>query len=311
MEQLLTKYFWVLNLTTLCIVALLLASGTGELIASSISEKIPKAEVKQRTRPPRQRPSPSWERPNGQAILERNIFDSTFDPLAQPESSIEEGEIPDTVSGELPLVPCSDSSVKVLATVASKHATDWSFASITEGGQSKLCRVGDTVSSRTVTGITWRYLFLKGSSDECYIDIFGDGKAPPVRRPPPNSPRDGNKEDSIADGIQKVSDTERIVDRSIVDKLLADPTSFIRSVRVRPHKKNGKVVGFKLRRFRSNSPLAMLGAKKGDIIHSVNGQDLTSVDKALGAWQNLRSASDLTFSITRRGKPIDLNVRIR
>lgn len=311
MEQLLTKYFWVLNLITLCIVALLTARGTGELIASSISEKIPKAEVQQRPQPLRRRTAPSWERPNGQPILERNIFDSTFDPLAQPEDSIEAGEIPETVTGDLPLVPCSDSSVKVLATVASRYATDWSFASINEGGESKLCRVGDTVNNRTVTGITWRYLFLKGSSDECYIDIFDDGKTPPPRRPPPSSPRSESKEDDIASGIQRVSDTEHVVDRSVVDKLLADPTSFIRSVRVRPHKKNGKVVGFKLRRFRSNSPIALLGAQKGDIIHAVNGQDLSSVDKALGAFQSLRSASDLTFSITRRGKPMDLNVKIR
>jgi len=101
------------------------------------------------------------------------------------------------------------------------------------------------------------------------------------------------------------------VDRRVVDQALANPTQFARSVRVRPYKKDGEVTGFRLRRIKKGSPLELLGAQKGDIIHSVNGIDLTSVDKALAAYQNLRSDSKLTFQITRKGRPQDLTINIR
>ncbi|MDJ0761860.1 MAG: type II secretion system protein GspC [Myxococcota bacterium] len=318
MEKLLTKYFWILNVVTLGAVAYLLSSGTGELIAEKITSTLPKIEQK-KTRAPRPMASASstWSIPDGKDILERNIFDSTFDPLAVDEAlseDIDPEDIPDTIPGDLPIVPCTDANIKLIATVASKRQTDWSFASVSEGKEQRLCRVGDEVANRTVSGITWRYIFLRGQTDECFIDLYGDQKAlknppKPPRRPPPS--KANPDEEDLANGIQNISETEKVVDRSVVDKLLSNPTSFIRSVRVRPHRKDGKVVGFKLRRFRPNSPLAMLGAKRGDVIHSVNGIDLTSVDKALGAYQSLRTAGNLTFSITRNGKPTEINVKIR
>jgi type II secretion system protein C len=173
--------------------------------------------------------------------------------------------------------------------------------------------VGDSVNSRVVSGITWRYLFLRGSADECYIDMFDDGKGAKTAKKSAKSSgaKVASADDDIKNGIKIISDTERQVDRAVVDKLLSDPTKFLKSVRVRPYRKDGKIAGYKLRRFTPGSPLALLGAKKGDIIHSVNGTKLTSVDQALNAYQSLRSNSELTFSITRKGKPIDLKISVR
>jgi general secretion pathway protein C len=312
MEKILTKYFWTVNLITLAAVAYLLASGTSEIAASKVAELLPQPKT-HATKPisHRSQKRVSWTAPDGSAILDRNIFDSTLGPISDEDvEDILDEDIPLEVSQNgLPVVPCIDGKVQLLATVASEHETSWSFASITNEGKKTLCRVGDEIAGRSVSGITWRYLFLRGTADECYIDMFTD-QTKIVAKPKKAGDKATGKDD-VANGIQKISETEHVVDRAIVDKLLADPTSFIRSVRVRPYKKGGKTVGFKLRRFRRNSPLALLGAQKGDIIHSVNGQALTSVDQALGAYQGLRSSNELTFSVTRKGKPMDLSVKIR
>ncbi len=313
MEKILTKYFWVLNLITLAAVAVLLADGTSEIIATKISGIFPT--VEQRTVPIRSALPSSrnrWSSPDGSAILDRNIFDSTYGPVSRVIDDPVESMGPEPIEGDLPIVPCTETSVKLLATVASRYDTAWSFASISDGGESRLCRVGDDLDNRVVSGITWRYLFLMGTSDECYIDLFGDQKDTKNKsRKSKRAAKKTAKKEDLKNSIQSVSETEKVVDRALVDSMLSDPTKFVRSVRVRPHKKNGKVVGFKLRRFRADSPLALLGAKRGDIIHSVNGKDLTSVDKALGAYQGLRTSNDLTFSITRNGKPMDIHVGIR
>lgn len=320
MEKILTKHFWTINLVTLGMVAYLLSDGSSELAATKLASLLPQPEDNPAVMSPKRSKLPQIiTSPNGDAILGRNIFDSQIGPIDRfpkveppPEESIEEVD-----TGELPLVPCTDTQVKVLATVASKLDQNWSFASIQEGSATRLYRVGDKLASREVSGITWRYLFLRGSSDECYIDLFDDGtgKKPVVAKktPPPTKKNEAapKSTSSIEDRIQKVSDTETIVERSLVNELLADPTRFIRTVRVRPYKQAGKTVGYKLRRFQANSPLALLGAQKGDIIHSVNGAELTSVDKALSAYQTLRTQNDVTFSITRNGKPMDLKVSIR
>ena len=97
---------------------------------------------------------------------------------------------------------------------------------------------------------------------------------------------------------------------SSIARCWTSPAKFAKSVRVRPHKKNGKVNGFRIRRIKKNSPLSMLGAKKGDIFHSVNGVELTSVDKALSAYQNLRNDSEMVFQITRKGRPTELKISV-
>ncbi|MDD5308089.1 MAG: type II secretion system protein GspC [Deltaproteobacteria bacterium] len=309
MEKILTRYFWVFNLAVLAVAAFLTASGASEIIAGSMAELVPAPEerlrVDVRSRAARTAQSLQQER-DGSDILSRNIFDSVTGPIGRGEEGDGE-DAPATASdGTLPLVPCTSGEATLLATVASPGTPEWSFANITTGGKGKLVRIGDTVADRTVSGITWRYLFLKGLSDECYLDLFGDQSAPPPVRIASNQ---GNAD--FKSGIKTVSDTERIVDRALVDKMLADPTQFARSVRIRPQRENGQVVGFKLRRFGNDSPLALLGAQQGDVIKSVNGIQLTSMDQALSAYQNLRSTNKLTFSVVRDGKPVDLSINIR
>jgi len=310
MEKTLTKYFWVFNLAMIITISCLLASGTGELVATKIVESLPKAKDEPKERPKPTRKRASRYTPDGSPILSRNIFDSVTGPIYPDdfEDDTDVDDIPTDLAG-LDVVQCSNTRIRILVSVADKDDQSWSFASINDGGENKMVHVGDRLDNRTVAGISWRYLFLKGSSDICYIDMFSNEKAPPPKRGRRGEPK--NTKLDFKSGVQVISETERIVDRSLVDQVLASPEKFIRSVRIRPQRRNGKIVGYKLRKFRKNSPLAHLGAKRGDIIHAVNGTELTSAEQALNLYSGLRTENDLTFSITRKGKPMDLSVRIR
>jgi general secretion pathway protein C len=312
MEKVLTRYFWVFNLAVLAVAAFLTASGASEIIAGSMAGLVPAPEERPRVDARRRAAKPSsglQEERDGSDILSRNIFDSVTGPIGRNGADGEGDEAPVMAAdGTLPLVPCTSGQVTLLATVASPGTPEWSFANIMSGGKGMLVRIGDAVVERTVSDITWRYLFLRGTSDECYIDLFGDQTAAPPTRVA-SLANQGNAD--FKSGIKTVSDTERIVDRSLVDKMLADPASFARSVRIRPQRENGQVVGFKLRRFGADSPLAALGAQQGDVIKAVNGIQLTSMDQALSAYQNLRSTNKLTFSVMRDGKPVDLSINIK
>ncbi len=319
MEKLFTKYFWIINIVFISTVAFFLASGAGELFASKVEELLPKADtskkpVKITTK--KEKISNSTP-PNGDIVLSRNIFDSISGAISRvspEEETLSESSESEINTDELPIVPCTMGGVKLVSTVASSSNFDWSFATVDSGNNNiRMYRMGDELNGRKVSGVTWRYLFLRGNSDECYLDMFPDPNAPP-----PSPSQNTKNEQPVAassqsgdNRIQKISEGEAIVERSLVNELLANPTSFVKSVRVRPHREGGKVVGYRLRQFQPNSPIAALGAQKGDIIKAVNGVDLTSMDKALGAYQSMRNVSDMTFSVIRGGKPMDLKVSIR
>ncbi len=312
MEKALTKYFWVLNLTMIAAISALLANGFGEVIATSVSDSLPgyKDEPKHPTQQKNRRKA---YKADGTPILERNMFDSVTGPIFPEDEEDDESfedETPVDMGG-LPVVPCTSSRIKIMVIMADKNDQQWSFASINDGSENKIIKVGDKVENRTVAGISRRYLFLSNSSEICYLDMFPDEKPKPGRKKPRAVAANDKKGMDFKNGVQVISETERIVDRSLVDKVLASPEKFIRSVRVRAQRRNGKITGYKLRRFRKNSPLALLGAKKNDVIHAVNGQELSGAEQALSLYSSLRSESDLVFSITRKGKPMDLTIKIR
>ncbi len=303
-----TKYFWVFNLAALAAVAFLTASGAAEMIASNVSGLLPSAQAERAPQAMLRYKVGSSQRVSlrdGGDILKRNIFDSETGPIIP----FDDDEVEQTISldGDLPIVPCTDGQLKLLATVAASNDSDWSFATIQNGPEKNLYRIGDDVNGRFVSGITWRYLFLRGSSDECYIDMFGVQNEPGKK---PARKRGGDKL-AMKDRVSVDGPNERTVDRSLLDEALANPTRFARSVRVRPYKKNGEVTGFRLRRIKKGSPLEILGAKKGDIIHGVNGVPLTSADQALSIYQGMRTENQFVFDVTRKGKKTTLKVNIK
>jgi len=307
----LTKHFWVLNIVTLALVAYFVADGATDLLAAELSELVPEttglAPASAHTSPTDRR----WrvmEPVDGTPILRRNIFDSTvgpIDPNAIPPEELSGLELDED---DLPLLDCAEVrevNVDVSSTVVSESNPQWSFAAVAHDRDSYLCRVGDMVDGRVVTHISWRYLFLRGDDDECYVDLLDKPKRKSKRR---GRRRLSNKD--IKRGIGVVGPMERKVDRAVLDSALANPAKFARSVRVKPYKKRGKVTGFRVRRVKRSSPFYKLGVRKNDIIHSVNGIELTSMDGALEAYQRLRNEDNLVFSLTRKGRHQDLTIHI-
>ena len=71
-----------------------------------------------------------------------------------------------------------------------------------------------------------------------------------------------------------------------------------------PSIKNGQPDGMKLYAIRPSSVFARLNFNNGDTVHAINGHDLASADKVLEVYTKLKGANELTFDITRRGKPV-------
>ncbi|MBA3542758.1 MAG: general secretion pathway protein GspC, partial [Deltaproteobacteria bacterium] len=130
----------------------------------------------------------------------------------------------------------------------------------------------------------------------------------------PEKPADENKDElqsAIDSGIKKIDDNNYEIDKSLVEKILANPMAVAKGARVVPSMKNGKPDGFKLYAIRPTSVYSKIGLTNGDTLQSINGFELTSADKALEVYTKLREASALEVEITRRGKPFTIKYNIR
>ena len=101
------------------------------------------------------------------------------------------------------------------------------------------------------------------------------------------------------------------IERAFVEKLLAKPSLLARQAKVRPKAKDGDMLGFRLYRVRRKSLPRLLQLRSGDLLTSVNGRELDSMDAAMKMYRELRHASHLTLEVERRGKTLQMQYAIQ
>ena len=82
-------------------------------------------------------------------------------------------------------------------------------------------------------------------------------------------------------------------------------------MRVQAYFEKGKPAGFLISKVRKDSFVGKIGAQKGDIIRSVNGEKVDSVQKAFKLYNSFKNNKSLDMIITREGKPVTLNFSVK
>ncbi len=325
-DTLLKRYFVVVVLGLIAVAAYFQAAGAtqcvgsklavepSELAGASSGHGMPHAPVAATTTSPHAR--------TGEAIIDRNPFDSQTGPLNKPDGGTDEGGVtaPVDFSNPYSAPACSDDA-KVLVIAASDDPT-WSMAAFSSsqgGGKTQMRRIGDSIGAKRIWYIAWDRVWLQGEGELCQIQMFKDAAeaakaAAPVPPPVAAVPAPHGAKplpQDIASKIQKVSATEFNVDRSVVDQILENQAELMRSARIVPEQENGKVVGIRLFGIRPDTLLGTLGLENGDRLDSINGFNMASPEKALEAYARLRTADHLTVTINRRGAPTNIDFNIK
>ncbi|MDD9933466.1 MAG: hypothetical protein OXT09_07685 [Myxococcales bacterium] len=321
-------------LVTLALCALFLAQGTTSMIAAAV---LPTDAAGPIAKGGTAEKAPGADPPDIKKILQRNIFDPQTGPLWPPKVA----ELPDDGSGAEPtdvqllepgeLPPACDGPTKLIASVYSPGRPEWSFASLGESsGDALLYREGGSVGERRVNSIFPSAVYLAEASGKlCSLTMFVKEEPAKGKTAKKTAKKDTKKTpakpvgaaakkavggistDELEQNITKVSDTKFTVQRSLVDKVLENQAEIMRSARVVPHEQNGQVVGVKLYGIRRNSLLGKLGLQNGDLMRTINGYEMSSPDTALEAYSKLRSASNLSIAVTRRGRAMNLEYEIQ
>lgn len=272
-------------------------------------------------------------RKSAEPILSRNPFDSETGPLnAEPIEATDAPVAREKLDVSDPLNASTCDGV-VAHIVTESPDPLWSVAVLQAPGEAeaKLRRVGDEVGERKVAYIGFNprklspAVWLATDSALCQALLFAeptDESEPAAAKPEPSPERAAPKRAArrrgaaqvpkeIADKIQKVSDNEFHVDRAVVDNILENQAQLMRSARIVPEQKNGKVVGIRLFGIRPDTLLGKLGLQNGDRLESINGFNMASPEKALEAYARLRTADSLNVQVTRRGKPMTIDFQIK
>ncbi len=114
----------------------------------------------------------------------------------------------------------------------------------------------------------------------------------------------------VGPGIRAAGENRWLISRNEIEKARADLNQLLKSARLEPKIVGGVTQGFLVRMVRSNSLVAKLGIKRGDLIKEVNGVPLDSPEKALQVFQQLREAKKVSVNLLRRGKPLTYSYEV-
>ena len=327
-DALLKRYFLGVVLALVAVAAYFQASGATQLVGSAIGAA-PSAGSLPVVVPPYKLAVPTREPKSGLPIIERNPFDSVTGPLnalPPPDPALTPVAGPDT-SDPLSSPACDGIQLMIVT-----ESTDplWSVAALQGPGEPhpRMRRVGDEINGKKVAFIGFNpkentpSVWIEGGSALCQAMLFRTqppvGAAPPpaaAATPPPDPPKPSggppSLDPAIASKIHKVSDTEFNIDRSVVDQILENQAELMKSARIVPEQKDGKVVGVRLFGIRPDTLLGALGLQNGDRLETLNGFNMASPEKALEAYARLRTASALNVKVNRRGAPVSIDLHIK
>lgn len=223
-------------------------------------------------------------------VIERNIFGASKKPPKTTKAvELEEKEIealnPTTLK------------VSLLGTVSGNQENSYAVIEETRKKKQGLYKRGDTIQNASIKKILRGKVILRvGDRDE--ILTMEEAASQKAKRGKGSRP-----------GIRKASTIT--LARSDIEKSFKNLGQLLTQVRIRPHIKNGKSDGLEIARIKRGSVFSKLGLRNGDIIQRINGKEIKSPDDAFSLYQSLKSGSQISVDIIRKGelRQIDYNFR--
>jgi general secretion pathway protein C len=81
-------------------------------------------------------------------------------------------------------------------------------------------------------------------------------------------------------------------------------------IRISPQQSDGQLKGYRVSPGRDKKQFEALGLKPNDVVTSINGIELDDPAKAVEVYKIIRSASEATFVIDRKGEVVELVVSL-
>lgn len=280
------KYFWVCYL----VLPLLLGAAIGHLTAVGtdiwLAKPLSSAWKKSADLAPKvtSLPLSAYE-----LILQRNIFDSR----GPATGSLQGATVTDSAEGT-----ARSTNLVLLGTMV---AGAQSSALLSIEQETALLHLDEELPGGGRIKQIDRQRVLISWSDGSEQELLVSNEAPPASiQPKANG----------AQGIRAAGENRWLISRNEIEKARADLNQLLKSARLEPKIVGGVTQGFLVRMVRSNSLVAKLGIKRGDLIKEVNGVPLDSPEKALQVFQQLREAKNVSVNLLRRGKPLTYSYEV-
>lgn len=227
------------------------------------------------------------------AVLDRNLFDTRSATAPQPEKvdveSLEETKL----------------NLKLWGTVSGTDEGDYAVIEDVSAREQNLYRSGDAIQNATVKEIFREKVVLTVNGKDEVLQMQELSSGPGTYRP------GGLPVRAAAPSIGATRAQRISLRRSYIEQSMTDIGSLMTQVQIQPHMENGVPSGLALSSIKPNSIFRRMGLRNGDVITGVDGNEISTVDDALKLVEGLKSSSNLSVQLNRRGRGKNIEYSIR
>jgi general secretion pathway protein C len=229
-------------------------------------------------------------------ILQRDLFKTQKEPVT-PEKRADVN---------LEKLEETQLKLKLWGTVTGDEEKSYAVIENTKDKEQNLYRVGDSIQNATLKRILRSKVVLSvnGKDEVLAMEEIKQGGPSRVVAGSSRAPR---KASSGGVRRQRVS-----LRRNMITKAIEDVSKLMTQVKITPKMgEDGEQEGLSMSNIKPNSIFRRMGLRNGDVLQSVDGQQIQSVDDALKLYDSLKSADKVSVQIQRRGteRTIEYNIR--
>ncbi len=201
-------------------------------------------------------------------------------------------------------------SMKDYRLLALYNTNDALVVTVAKGAKTKVLGKGETFNGFKLKSSGRNHaLFNKGGKNfKLFLKNVKSVKAtrPPAKQVPKKASSLVKKK-----GIMATDDGAKVVSKGLLSSYTKDIDKVWKDIGIGEHKVNGVLTGFKVKFIKRNSDFEKLGLKRGDILTSINGQELDSYNAAFSFYKGMDSIENLTLSIKRNNQDMELEYEIQ
>jgi len=204
-------------------------------------------------------------------------------------------------------------SIRDIKLLAVYNALDVTVVTVKYKNRTKVLGRGEEINGFTLEGAGSTYATFGKNGKTYRVDLIkgtkgsGSGSIRPSTKSALSRPQSSG---STPEGEIVDAGDHKIVDKSLLEHYAKNMDDIYKNIGIAEVKKGGVLKGFKITFVKRGSPFAKLGVRRGDIIKSVNGQEINSYNAAFNVYKNIGDAENLTLVIQRGKKEMELEYEI-
>ena len=204
-------------------------------------------------------------------------------------------------------------SIKDITLKAIYSSAETTVVTIEYKRKTKILGRGDVVNGFVLSGGGNTYATFTKDSKTYQVNLLkrksSSASTSHIRSTNPSRKTGSSAPKKVEGDIVDAGD-HRIVDKSLLTHYANNMDDIYKNIGITEVKDGNTVKGFKITFVKRGSPFAKLGVKRGDIIKSINGQEINSYNAAFETYKNIGNVENLTLVIQRGKEEMELEYEI-